>query len=321
MNRNFLDRRRALKAMGVLSVAGFPTMATSWPQPAHSAPMTLYDPAAKFEVSVHEIELRRTSAGRVLMARVYQPVGPGLFPTVLDLHGGAWNNKDRRAEEPMDRALAASGLLVIAVDMTLAPEAPYPASIQDANYAVRWIKLKAPSWNGDVSRIGVYGSSTGGHVAELLAMRPHDERYRSIPLPEAPHMDATVAYLALRSPVSNPYARFQNAERMNRVAMVENHKTFFRPWETIHESNPQEILDRREPVTLLPLLIMQGELDDNVLPSIQEHFASTYAAAGGNCEYRVFKGCTHEWVATPGPQTHAAREMVKDFISRQLKAG
>jgi acetyl esterase/lipase len=39
---------------------------------------------------------------------VYQPNGGGPFPTVLDLHGGAWNSKDRRAEEPMDRAVAAT---------------------------------------------------------------------------------------------------------------------------------------------------------------------------------------------------------------------
>ena len=55
------------------------------------------------------------------MARVYQPNGPGPFPTVLDLHGGAWNAKDRKAEEPMDRAIAASGVLVVAIDLTLAP--------------------------------------------------------------------------------------------------------------------------------------------------------------------------------------------------------
>ena len=48
------------------------------------------------------------------MARIYQPKGAGPFPTVLDLHGGAWNRKDRFAEEPMDRALAASGVLVVA---------------------------------------------------------------------------------------------------------------------------------------------------------------------------------------------------------------
>ena len=124
----------------------------------------------------------------------------------------------------------------------------------------------------------------------------------------------------MRSPVSNPFARFQNAEQLKRDGMVKNHTIFFNPWDTIHESNPQEILERHEAVTLVPLLIMQGALDDNVLPAVQEKFAATYKAAGGDCEFHVFEGCQHEWVATPGPQTDRAREMVKAFIAQQLKA-
>src|SRR5215510_2423634 len=208
-----------------------------------------YDPAAKFEIAVSEVDVRRTPAGRMLMARIYQPNGAGPFPTVLDLHGGAWNAKDRRAEEPMDRALAASGILVVAIDLTLAPEAPYPACVQDANYGVRWLKSKAAIWNGDPSKIGIYGSSSGGHVAELLGMRPRDPRYNAIPLPAAPKADATVAFIATRSPISNTMARYQNAVDKKRDAMIQNNKTFFNPWETINESNPQEILDRHEKVT------------------------------------------------------------------------
>jgi acetyl esterase len=298
---------RAMAALGAASLARPKTAAAS-------------DSVARFEISVSEVEFRRNSAGRMLMARIYQPKGAGLFPTVLDLHGGAWNTKDRHAEEPMDRAVAASGVLVVAIDMTLAPEAPYPACVQDANYGVRWLKRNAASWNGDPSRIGVYGSSSGGHVAELLGMRPNDARYNALPLAGAPNPDATVACIATRSPISDPYARFQNAERLKRDAMVKNHTVFFKPWDTIHEGNPQEILERHEPVTLVPLLIMQGALDDNVLPAVQEKFAATYKAAGGDCQLEVFEGCEHEWVARPGPQTDRAQEMVQAFIARHLKA-
>jgi alpha-beta hydrolase superfamily lysophospholipase len=94
----------------------------------------------------------------------------------------------------------------------------------------------------------------------------------------------------------------------------------FDPWETIHDANPQEILERREPVTLVPMLIMQGALDDNVLPAIQEKFAATYRAAGGVCELTVFEDSEHEWVAKPGPHTDRAHEMVKTFIARHSKA-
>src|SRR5437762_12736914 len=142
--RDFLAAMAAVGAASLRSVKAYTT--------------TPYDPDAKFEIAVNEVEFRRNAAGRMLMARIYQPTGAGPFPAVLDLHGGAWNAKDRRAEEPMDRALAASGVLVVAIDMTLAPEAPYPACVQDAHYGVRWLKSKAASWNGDASRIGVYGS-------------------------------------------------------------------------------------------------------------------------------------------------------------------
>lgn len=290
------------------------------PGAARATSAAAYDPRGRFEVAVSEVEMRRNSAGRMLMARIYQPKGPGPFPAVLDLHGGAWNNKNRLAEQPMDHALAASGLLVVAVDLTLAPEAPYPACVQDANYAVRWLKANAATWHGDTAKLGVYGSSSGGHVAELLAMRPGDPRYNAIPLAAAPKLDATIAYIATRSPISNTVARYENAVQRNRPGMIKNNKTFFVPWETIHEANPQEILDRKEKIARVPFLIMQGALDDNMLPAAQEKFVRSYKAAGGPCEYHLFANSVHEWVAKESPQTDKARQTVKAFIARQLKA-
>jgi acetyl esterase/lipase len=319
MNEGSFARRNVLKLMAA-GAASLPAVCALRPTIVQAAATPAYDPGARFDLAVSEVEFHRNEAGRMLMARIYQPKGQGPFPTVLDLHGGAWNRKNRFAEEPMDRALAASGLLVVAVDMTLAPEAPYPACVQDANYAVRWLKVNAATWNGDAVRIGVYGSSSGGHVAELLAMRPRDPRYGAISLTAGPNVDATVAYVAMRSPISNTFARYENAVRRANESMVKNNKTFFNPWETIHEANPQEILEREEKVTPVPFLIMQGALDDNVLPEFQEKFARTYRAAGGQCDYRLFENSVHEWVAQPGPQTDKAREVVKEFIARQLKA-
>lgn len=280
---------------------------------------TVYNPSNNFEIKTRDVEFRQ-AAQRTLMARVYQPQGAGPFPVLLDLHGGAWNNKDRTANSTMDERLARSGILVVAIDLTRAPEAPYPASVQDANYGVRWLKFKAREWNGDAATIGVLGSSSGGHEVELLAMRPNDPRYNALKLAEAPQLDATVNYVATRSPVSNPYERYLNAARLGRAEMMQHSKNYFSPWETIHEANPQEILDRGEKVSLPPLLIMQGELDDNVRPAVQEKFANSYRAAGGDCQYELFAGCEHLWIDDPGPMTDRAHEMVKNFIAKHLRA-
>jgi acetyl esterase/lipase len=278
-----------------------------------------YNPTAKYDVKIWDEEFRKTPT-RTLMARIYQPQGPGPFPTLLDLHGGAWNEKDRTAEERMDEALARSGMLVVAVDLRLAPVTPYPGSIQDGNYAVRWLKHKASQWKGDPTGVGIFGSSTGGYVAELVAMKPRDPRYAALPLAEAPNVDASLSYVIARSPISDPVARFENAERKKRESMMQRTKNYFVPWESIYEGNPQQILDRGENVTLPPIFIMQGELDDNVIPPIQRKFADAYRKAGGECQLEVFTGCDHMWVHDPGPQTDRAQEMAKAFVAKQLRA-
>ena len=69
VDMNSLGRRDFLKSISFLGVAvGFKKT-------------TLYDPGAKFDLNVSEVEYRRTKAGRPLMARIYQPVGAGPFPT------------------------------------------------------------------------------------------------------------------------------------------------------------------------------------------------------------------------------------------------
>src|SRR5262249_16089469 len=133
MATGLYGRRDALKMIAALSAVG--PMAVRRVFAA-----TPYDPVATLDVAGSEVGVRRNKAGRMLMAGIYQPAEPGPFPVMLDVHGGAWNAKNRTAEEPMDRALTSSALLVVAIDMTLAPEAPYPACVQDANYAVRWLK-------------------------------------------------------------------------------------------------------------------------------------------------------------------------------------
>src|SRR4029450_1550377 len=140
--RNFLQHIGALGAAAAL------------PAGVQAAPKS-YDPAAKFELKVTDVPFRRNVSGRSLLARIHQPEGAGPFPMVLDLHGGAWTRKDRFAEEPMDRAVAASGGVVVAIDMTLSGQGPCPANIQNATYAIRWMKSKAREWNADGSSVGI----------------------------------------------------------------------------------------------------------------------------------------------------------------------
>ena len=81
-----------------------------------------------FEVDVRDVEYQQQD-GKPWLARVYQPKGPGPFPAMVDVHGGAWHNGDRMNDASMDQALAARGIVVAALDFRQPPEAAYPASM------------------------------------------------------------------------------------------------------------------------------------------------------------------------------------------------
>ena len=127
----------------------------------------------------------RTPGGRQLMARIYQPQGPGPFPMVLDLHGGAWNAQGpprRGADGPRDRGERRAGG-GDRHDARAGGAVPGVGAGRELRRALAEVE-GAPNGTAIRRRLGVYGSSSGGHVAELLAMRPRDPRYNAIPLPD-----------------------------------------------------------------------------------------------------------------------------------------
>src|ERR1700677_1888617 len=80
---------------------------------------------------------------RPLLARVYKPRGEGPFPALIEVHGGAWCLSDRKTEHLRHEFMASHGIVSIALDFRSGDTDPYPASVQDINYAVRWAKLNA----------------------------------------------------------------------------------------------------------------------------------------------------------------------------------
>ena len=90
---------------------------------APETPFPTYDPSARYEVKTFDVEYRR-DGDTALLVRIYQPQGTGPFPAMMDIHGGAWTMSDRTGNEPMATALAASGLVVAALDFRQAPQHP-----------------------------------------------------------------------------------------------------------------------------------------------------------------------------------------------------
>src|SRR3954447_25005230 len=115
-------------------------------------------------------------------ARLYRPEGNGPFPTMIELHGGVWTDNDRRRGLIHHEWFARSGIAVAALDFRQG-RAGYPNSLIDINYGIRWVKAHADLLNSNPGLVGITGSSSGGHLAMLAAMRPHDPRYRTTSSP------------------------------------------------------------------------------------------------------------------------------------------
>jgi acetyl esterase len=116
-----------------------------------------------------------------LPVRLYRPV-PGRIPLVVYLHGGGWTIGSLESHDRVCRRLAdGSGAAVLAIDYRLAPEHPWPASVDDTVAALRWV-ASAPAELGEPpTAVGVAGDSAGGTLAALACLRLREEDAAALP--------------------------------------------------------------------------------------------------------------------------------------------
>ena len=107
--------------------------------------------------------------------RLYYPAGDAPFAVLVYFHGGGWVIGDLNTHHSFCHALAkSSDCLVVAVDYRLAPEHRYPAAIEDAYAATKWIAENATAVQADPDRFAVGGDSAGGHLAAVVSQMARD---------------------------------------------------------------------------------------------------------------------------------------------------
>ncbi|HUI94358.1 MAG TPA: alpha/beta hydrolase [Xanthobacteraceae bacterium] len=238
----------------------------------------------------------QTHGGKPRLARLYQPAGRGPFPAVLQVHGGAWNNKDRTDGQNTALDLAEAGIVVLSIDFRNAPEAPYPASLQDINYGIRWLKAHAAEFGSTATQVGAYGTSSGGHQILLAAIRPDDPRYRALPLADAPDMDAKLGFVISGWGVLFPLERYKLAKAKGDDKLAHGHDIFFGSEATQIEATPALAIERGEKVFLPPALVFQGTQDQWTSVALAERFAKDYRDAGGEIDLLLLEGARHTFL-------------------------
>jgi acetyl esterase/lipase len=115
----------------------------------------------------------------VIPARLYRPLSlrqrAGAAPALVFFHGGGWVIGNLDSHDVVCRKLADEGaLIVVSVDYRLAPEHKFPAAVDDAVTATRWIADNVDALGIDAARLSVGGDSAGGNLAAVVAIAARD---------------------------------------------------------------------------------------------------------------------------------------------------
>lgn len=119
---------------------------------------------------------------------VARPKASGIFPTIIFIHGGAWSGGSRLDyETELDhdekynllKASAKRGFVAVTIDYRLTRDnsIKFPIHLNDVKCAIRWLKENSSKYQIDPNRIGLTGSSAGGHLALMAGLTP-DSMFR-----------------------------------------------------------------------------------------------------------------------------------------------
>lgn len=244
-----------------------------------------------------------THDGGSLALDVYRPKGAKALPAVIWIHGGGWRSGSR-AEAANIEALAARGFVGVSVDHRYSTEAPFPAAVEDVKAAVRWVRAHAAEYGADPDRIGVWGASSGGHLALMVACA--DETAG----PVSSRVQAACAWYA-PTDLSNRDLGYALEEIQLFLGA-----TIWSP--AAKAASPVTLASADDP----PVLLVHGELDILVPPSHSRGMAEALRNAGTKAKLVLVKHARHGFEAdggNPDPSKAEVLELSIDFFEEELK--
>jgi acetyl esterase len=227
--------------------------------------------------------------GGALPVRIHWPVGTGPFPALVFFHGGGWVLGDLDSHDVTCRSLTnQAACITVSVDYRLAPEHKFPAAVEDAFVATRWVAEHAGELGMDPARIAVGGASAGGNLATVVSLMARERGGPAL-------VFQLLIYPVTEAALDTPSARAvtSDAYPLNRADME---------WFWGHYL--RDDADRRDPraspalapsLARLPsALVITAEIDP--LCDEGERYAEALARAGVPTVYTRYDGVTHGFV-------------------------
>jgi acetyl esterase/lipase len=311
------DMARRVRAVAMFALFGASTVAA----PAMAASRTFATLEKASPADVYPDRVTRFPGGVTGLADVTFSVIPGYRPMVIDIylppkgkagpkplimyiHGGGWIGGHTRqssviADFPkLLASLAAEGFVVASLEYRLSGEAPFPAQVQDARAAIRFLKSNATKYGIDPARVGLFGGSAGGHLTALTALSCGDN---SLDVkPEAAGSECVQGAVSW-------YGVFDFAPLMARPGGDDAGRKLLGcvgacPSEQVRRVSPVTYIDAKDP----PFLLIHGEADKVVAVDQSRLAEAAMKAAGEPVDAIYMPGIDHSFEGADAATTKAA---------------
>lgn len=232
-------------------------------------------------------------------------------PALVYVHGGGWRSGDKTVGLYSLIPFAKDGYFCASIDYRLTDEATFPAQIEDAKCAIRYLRANAQRYNIDQNRIGVWGASAGGHLVALLGT------------------SGDVAELEGKSGWADTTSRVQAVcdwYGPTDLTLLKDVPSGGHGTDAVEAllggtvAEKEDLARMASPVTYVsdddpPFLIMHGEKDPLVGLRQSKVLHAALQEAGIACDFRVIEHAAHG-----GPQfrTQEIQRQVKAFFDRVL---
>jgi len=285
--------------------------APATPAPTVAAPTATPVYLAKLGTVERDITYCQASGVELKLDVHYPKTMSKLAPVAVYVHGGSWSSGSKSDDFGMADApeLLSRGYLVVSVDYRLAPQWKFPAQIEDVKCAIRFLRANAARFNLDPNRIGAWGNSAGGHLVALLGATDPSAGFEG----SGGYPDQSSRIQAVVDMCGRADLRGIPADRALSVFGA-----------TDSNSN---VLLHASPITYIsngdaPFLILHGDKDGTVPPSLSQMLHDRLKAAGVPATLVTVKNADHSFNPVDGvmsPTRAELSKMIADFFDQHLR--
>lgn len=276
-------------------------------------------------VAVERDILYAVHNGEKMLLDIARPAKPGPHPCVVCLHGGAWKfgKKDHlsRTSRYLDvefgsgkksliEWFAGEGYIAVSVGYRLMPKHKFPAPVEDAKTAIRFLRANAAKFDIDPDAIGIVGYSAGGHIAALVGTTTPDAGFEgTLYREQSSRVNCVVDFFG-----PTDLTLYTEAEGVEAAIFKPLLGSRYRDNPEIYrKASPIEHVSKDAP----PFLILHGTADILVPIIHSERFHKKLLDAGVKSEMKTLSGEGHGWTGDVAIQTMG---MVTKFLAANLKS-